>query len=59
VFSKALIDALHAWYFVPNGEELDVHTTGTFGLSFYDSIVVIEKRPIGPPRVSATGRSSY
>jgi hypothetical protein len=58
-YSKALIDALHAWYFVPKGEALDVHTTGTFGLSFYDSMVVIEKRPIDVPRVSATGKTVY
>jgi SAM-dependent methyltransferase len=58
-FSKALIDALHAWYFAPKGEELDVYTTGTFGLSFYDSMVVIEKRPIEQPRVSVTGKASY
>lgn len=58
-YSKALIDALHAWYFVPKGEALDVHTTGTFGLSFYDSMVVIEKRPIDVPRVSATGNAVY
>ncbi|OAI53119.1 hypothetical protein AYO46_03805 [Betaproteobacteria bacterium SCGC AG-212-J23] len=58
-FSKALIDALHAWYFAPAGEELDLYTTGTFGLSFYDSMVVIEKRPIEVPRVSATGKAVY
>ena len=58
-FSKGLIDALHAWYFLPQGEELDVYTVGTFALSFYDSMVVIEKRPIAPPRVSQTGRPSY
>jgi len=58
-YSKALIDALHAWYFVPKGEALDVHTTGTFALSFYDSMVVIEKRPIDVPRVSATGKAVY
>jgi hypothetical protein len=58
-FSKVLIDALHAWYFAPKGEELDVYTTGTFGLSFYDSMVVIEKRPKEQPRVSVTGKASY
>jgi methyltransferase family protein len=58
-YSKALIDALHGWYFVPKGEALDVYTTGTFGLSFYDSMVVIEKRPIDVPRVSATGKAVY
>jgi hypothetical protein len=58
-FSKVLIDALHAWYFAPKGEALDVYTTGTFGLSFYDSMVVIEKRPKEQPRVSVTGKASY
>jgi len=58
-FSKGLIDALHAWYFVPQGEELDVYTIGTYGLSFYDSMVVIEKRPITKPLVSVTGKAAY
>jgi SAM-dependent methyltransferase len=58
-FSKHLIDALHGWYFMPQDKELDVHTAGTFGVSFYDSIVVIEKRPIEPPRVSVTGKPSF
>ena len=58
-FSKGLIDALHAWYFVPQGEELDVYTAGTYSLSFYDSMVVIEKRPIAAPRVSQTGAPSF
>ena len=58
-FSKHLIDALHGWYYMPKGQELDVYTAGTFGLSFYDSIVVIEKRPIDRPRVSQTGKPSF
>jgi 23S rRNA U2552 (ribose-2'-O)-methylase RlmE/FtsJ len=58
-FSKHLIDALHGWYYVPEGEELDVYTAGTFGVSFYDSIVVIEKRPVGKPLVSVTGKPSF
>jgi len=58
-FSKHLIDALHGWYYVPKGRELDVYTTGTFGVSFYDSIVVVEKRPVDRPYVSETGKPSY
>lgn len=58
-FTKHLIDALHGWYYVPEGEELDVYTAGTFGVSFYDSIVVIEKRPVGKPLVSQTGKRSF
>jgi 23S rRNA U2552 (ribose-2'-O)-methylase RlmE/FtsJ len=58
-FSKHLVDALHGWYYLPKDRELDVHTAGTFGVSFYDSIVVVEKRPLPPPRVSQTGKPSY
>ena len=58
-FSKHLVDALHGWYFMPKERELDVHTAGTFGVSFYDSIVVVEKRPLPPPRVSQTGKPSF
>ena len=58
-FSKHLVDALHGWYFMPKDRELDVHTAGTFGVSFYDSIVVVEKRPLPPPRVSQTGKPSF
>jgi hypothetical protein len=36
-----------------------VHTTGTFSLNFYDSIVVVEKRPIDRPYVSQTGKPSF
>jgi len=57
--SKQLVDALHGWYYLPAGTDLDIHTTGTFGVSFYDSIVVVEKRPFGPPRVSQTGKPSF
>jgi hypothetical protein len=58
-FTKHLVDALHGWYYVPKDTELDVHTAGTFGVSFYDSIVVVEKRPVPPPRVSITGKPSF
>jgi SAM-dependent methyltransferase len=58
-FSKALIDALHAWHFVPEGQEIGIFTHGTFGISFYDSIVVLEKRPIPLPRTSQTGKPSF
>ena len=58
-FTKHLIDALHGWYYLPAGNDLDVHTAGTFGVSFYDSIVMVEKRPLAPPRVSQTGKPSF
>ena len=44
---------------MPQGKELDVYSAGTYGLSFYDSIVVLEKRPLGKPLVSMTGKPSF
>lgn len=58
-FSKALVDGLHAWYHLPQGTEMDQFALGTYSISFYDSIVVVEKRPIGQPRVSQTGKPSF
>ena len=58
-FSKTLVDDLHAWYHLPQGTEMDEFSLGTYSISFYDSIVVIEKRPIHPPRSSQTGKASF
>ena len=58
-FSKALIDGLYAWYHVPEGAEMDAFALGTYSINFYDSIVVIEKRPVAQPRVSQTGKRSF
>ncbi len=58
-FSKLLIDALHAWYYTGEGDELDAYTTGILGINVYDSIVVVEKRPIARPRHSKTGKASF
>jgi cephalosporin hydroxylase len=58
-FSKALIDGLHAWYHMPRDSDIDAFALGTYSITFYDSIVVIEKRPLAPPRVSVTGKPSY
>jgi hypothetical protein len=58
-FCKALVDGLHAWYHLPPEAEMDDFSLGTYSISFYDSIVVIEKRPMAPPRVSQTGSPSF
>lgn len=58
-FSKALVDGLHAWYHLPAGTEMDSFALGTYSIAFYDSIVVLEKRPIPLPRVSQTGKPSF
>ena len=58
-FSKTLIDRLHAWSTAQPGQELDPIAYTTYALHFYESIMVVEKRPIDPPRRSQTGRPSF
>jgi SAM-dependent methyltransferase len=54
--SKDLIDRLHAWHFAGAEAASDEITRSTYSLHFYDSILVVEKRPISQPVVSTTGR---
>src|SRR5688572_33262558 len=56
-YAKGLIDRLHAWY-EDAGLQVDDLTRSTFSLSFYDSVLVAEKRPIGPPHTVQSGRPS-
>jgi len=59
-FSKGLIDRLYAWYSrEPERFAIDDLTRSTYALHFYDSVLVIEKKPIEPPEQSATGRPSF
>lgn len=55
-YSKRLIDNLYGWY-SEDKTALPVNdiTRSTHGLHFYDSIIVIEKKPITPPVHSVTG----
>jgi len=53
--SKELIDRLHAWHFAGAAAESDEITRSTHSLHYYDSIFVVEKRPIAPPVHSRTG----
>jgi hypothetical protein len=57
--SKALIDRLYGWYSKDPGLAVDELTRTTFALHFYDSVLVMEKRPIDVPQVSATGKPSF
>jgi hypothetical protein len=56
-YTKALIDRLHAWH--PIGLEVDAFTRTTNALHFYDSVVVVEKRPMKQPSSSKTGKPSF
>ena len=59
-YSKTLIDRLYGWYSQePDRFAVDDMTRTTFALHFYDSVLVIEKRPMSPPQSSATGIPSF
>jgi hypothetical protein len=55
-YSKTLIDHLHAWH-SRDSQSLAVSelTRSAFALHFYDSILVIEKRPRERPRDGRSG----
>lgn len=55
-FSKRMIDRLNAWhYYERNPESLDRIAKTTYSLHYYDSVLVVEKRPISPPSRMQTG----
>ena len=59
-YSKDLVDRLHAWYSEqPDAFAVDALTRSTYALHYYDSVLVVEKRPIGQPVQSITGRQSF
>ncbi len=59
-YGKDLIDRLYAWHSTEQEAcAVDAITRSTFALHFYDSMLVIEKRPIEMPRDSMTGRPSF
>jgi hypothetical protein len=57
--SKGLVDALHAWH-SRDGESLKVDdfTRTTYGIHFYDSIVVFEKQLIQEPSHEQRGKQT-
>lgn len=57
--SKRLIDQLHAWYGVGDDLKRDLITKTTYGLHFYDSILVIEKAAIPEPVQLISGVPSF
>jgi len=58
-YSKGLVDNLYAWYSAEQDQlAVNVFTLSTFALHFYDSVLVIEKRPIDPPEEVTSGDSS-
>lgn len=58
-YSKHLIDKLNAWYSQEETLSVDEFTQSAFGLHFYDSIMVIEKKYITKPKSSMKGTPSF
>jgi hypothetical protein len=57
-YAKGLIDAIHAWHSQSKALQVSDFTRSAHGLHFYDSVLVIEKRPIQAPVNSKTGTAS-
>lgn len=61
--AKKLVDSLHGWWGGANGFDPalgpDDFTRSAFAIHFYDSILVVEKRPMTPPRRVMSGRPSF
>ncbi len=58
-FSKGLIDQLNAWHSKePKRLQVDAFTRSAHSMHFYDSILVIEKRPMAAPEHSTTGTAT-
>ena len=57
-YAKGFIDRLHAWHSHSKALQVDEFTRSVHGLHFYDSVLVIEKRPIEAPGHSKTGTAS-
>lgn len=59
-YAKGLVDRLYAWYsYEPERFAVDALTRSTYALHFYDSVLVIDKRPMAPPQQSITGQPSF
>jgi hypothetical protein len=59
-YGKALVDRLYGWYSRDHTVlAVDEFTRATYGLYFYDSVLVIEKRPKAQPQSSMTGTPSF
>jgi hypothetical protein len=58
-YSKRLIDELNAWHWRAPGERAGDFTRSAYSMHFYDSVLVVEKRPVEPPERRMTGTPAY
>lgn len=58
-YSKKMIDNLNAWHSRDPHLSINQFTTSVFSMSYYDSVLVIEKKPIEYPSTKITGTPSW
>ena len=58
-YSKNFIDYLNAYHSKQRTLKVNEFTKSVFSIHYYDSIVVLEKRPMQPPRHEMTGTPSF
>lgn len=54
-----MIDNLNAWHSRDPHLSINQFTTSVFSMSYYDSVLVIEKKPIEYPSTQITGTLSW
>lgn len=57
-YAKGFIDAVNAWHSRSRKLRVSEFTRSVEGLHFYDSVLVVEKAPVGPPVEAISGRPS-
>lgn len=58
-YSKSLIDRINAWHSKDSALRVTDFTRTAGSLHFYDSVLVIEKRRVDPPRHERRGQQSF
>jgi hypothetical protein len=58
-YSKKFIDQLHSWHSRQSSFKITEFTKSVFSLHYYDSILVIEKRPMQAPINMQSGTHSF
>lgn len=58
-YAKGLVDRLLSWHSREEALSVDKFTLTTYAMHFYDSVVVVEKRPMQRPRQFRTRGAAY
>jgi len=58
-YTKNIVDSLHAWHSQQKSFSIDKFTETVHSIHFYDSIVLIEKRPMKAPENIFTGTDPF